>query len=80
MSVLLDPPVVIFPGVAMPRQVASAHEVVELLMDYNWPRTPGYRQPRDVTIAFHYGLATLEELRAAFVEAAREAGLLAQIN
>ena len=41
MSVLLDPPVVIFPGVAMPRQVASAHEVVELLMDYNWPRTPG---------------------------------------
>jgi len=60
------------------RVVNSTREAVDLLMSVHWPgeRGPRHHEARDICLRALDGFRSAAEARHAFVEAAREAGVL----
>lgn len=60
------------------RVVNSTREAVDLLMSVHWPgeRGPRHHEARDTCLRALDGFRSAAEARHAFVEAAREAGVL----
>jgi len=60
------------------RVVNSTREAVDLLMSVHWPgeRGPRHHEARDICLRALDGCRSAAEARHAFVEAAREAGVL----
>jgi phage terminase large subunit-like protein len=69
------------------KELSAGRQVVREIRDVetagrvhrSWPgRGKAWRAAADALADFQYGDATMEEVRAAFAEAAREAGVLAE--
>lgn len=60
------------------RNVMSTREAVDLLMSVHWPgeRGPKHHEARDTCLKALDGYRSTAEARHAFIEAAREAGIL----
>lgn len=73
-----DPPVAIRIGEAL-RDVGSVREALGLLADPDWPgeRGPRHRDAEDACLKVLDGHRSTADAHAGFVEAAREAGILA---
>ena len=65
---------VTFPGVS---SVSSAKEAAQLLMDVRWPKPgPRHRDATETCLKVLDGHRSTADAESAFVEAAREAGIL----
>lgn len=81
MSERFDEPVVLNVGSPPVRQVVrTASQASEMLVDVDWPvRGPRHRDATATCIKVIEGTRSAEDARNAFVDAAREAGILGEV-